>query len=654
MATSDSSRTPSLETRAASILGTKYLDGLSSIAIDLGALVSDADSRWNVQGLVSYSPSSPHPFTARETHLFSINGRPVDLPNVSRLVGDVWKGFDSESGRRPACILSFTLPNHVFDVNLSPDKRQVMFTEESLVLNLIREGLTKHWSGQSEGKFQANEVESSSNAKPERGSKEAITISDAKACNKITPKSIQKNTSGASPPVQQPSFTTEDQKVITPTITQTQSDGSTNKYNSDMMSSEEKIAEDEGIRHELQPTKSSLKELKAWEQMKLNFDRINKSQRRKDLDQFLSTDDAARDEEESTVLTGISKKTEMNRTPAAGKKMRTCAMVAKMSEELVESQIESPNTDISNSNAIHFQVEKETKSAVETETSSLPKQKVTLFSDNSLDDFAFGSFKSNNTHSGNSDDEESDSNGKLRCKTTEVASYSGRKARAKDLASKSGTMIVGKRIISARQAIQGRARDKETMQLSLPQKDWKKNGTMWSSFLGTQCIIDHSRQSQVLMRKRRKLLHQSVKLLDENQDTVGSEGSENSVSLCQDDFLHMSIVGQFNLGFILARCRNNNLWMLDQHACDEKYNFELLCKETVIHEQKLLTPLQLELSPSEEHCILENMDVFERNGFRFEYNTENEPRKRLSLTALPHSGSGGDGTKAVQFGKEGE
>ena len=46
--------------------------------------------------------------------------------------------------------------------------------------------------------------------------------------------------------------------------------------------------------------------------------------------------------------------------------------------------------------------------------------------------------------------------------------------------------------------------------------------------------------------------------------------------------------------------------------------------------------------------------MFEKNGFRFDYNPEKEPRRRLSLTALPHSGSGGDGTKAVQFGKEGK
>jgi DNA mismatch repair ATPase MutL len=65
-----------------------------------------------------------------------------------------------------------------------------------------------------------------------------------------------------------------------------------------------------------------------------------------------------------------------------------------------------------------------------------------------------------------------------------------------------------------------------------------------------------------------------------------------------------------------------------------------------------MKPLALELSPQEEHCIVENMSEFERNGFRFVYDNEKPPRHRLSLTAIPHSGSGGDGKKAILFGKE--
>jgi len=127
--------------------------------------------------------------------------------------------------------------------------------------------------------------------------------------------------------------------------------------------------------------------------------------------------------------------------------------------------------------------------------------------------------------------------------------------------------------------------------------------------------------------------------------------NNDTISLSKGDFAEMTVIGQFNLGFILAKCRNNHLWILDQHACDEKFNFEHLIKNTVIHEQKLIAPMPLELSPSEESCILDHMDIFEKNGFRFKYNPDKPPRHRLSLTTLPHSGAR-DGRKAVQFGKE--
>ncbi len=47
------------------------------------------------------------------------------------------------------------------------------------------------------------------------------------------------------------------------------------------------------------------------------------------------------------------------------------------------------------------------------------------------------------------------------------------------------------------------------------------------------------------------------------------------------------ILGQFNLGFILAKL-DNDLFIIDQHAADEKYNFETLQKTTIINTQPLL------------------------------------------------------------------
>ena len=49
----------------------------------------------------------------------------------------------------------------------------------------------------------------------------------------------------------------------------------------------------------------------------------------------------------------------------------------------------------------------------------------------------------------------------------------------------------------------------------------------------------------------------------------------------------MQIVGQFNLGFIIAK-HGPDLFIIDQHASDEKYNFEDLQSSTVLQGQRLI------------------------------------------------------------------
>ena len=64
--------------------------------------------------------------------------------------------------------------------------------------------------------------------------------------------------------------------------------------------------------------------------------------------------------------------------------------------------------------------------------------------------------------------------------------------------------------------------------------------------------------------------------------------------ISKSDFARMKILGQFNLGFIIARL-DSDLFILDQHACDEKYRFELLEQTTSLKSQPLVVPKELEL-----------------------------------------------------------
>lgn len=97
---------------------------------------------------------------------------------------------------------------------------------------------------------------------------------------------------------------------------------------------------------------------------------------------------------------------------------------------------------------------------------------------------------------------------------------------------------------------------------------------------------------------------------EEHDELVGAGLGESDAAaeatlsrvVSKDDFEAMEVVGQFNLGFIIARRKvqpahsvrtdphdvHDDLFIIDQHASDEKYNFEKLQAETVIQSQRLL------------------------------------------------------------------
>ena len=68
------------------------------------------------------------------------------------------------------------------------------------------------------------------------------------------------------------------------------------------------------------------------------------------------------------------------------------------------------------------------------------------------------------------------------------------------------------------------------------------------------------------------------------------------------DFRRMEVIGQFNLGFIIARL-GRDVFIVDQHASDEKFNFERLQAGTVLNRQPLVLPQKLHLSAAEEITI---------------------------------------------------
>lgn len=115
--------------------------------------------------------------------------------------------------------------------------------------------------------------------------------------------------------------------------------------------------------------------------------------------------------------------------------------------------------------------------------------------------------------------------------------------------------------------------------------------------------------------------------------------------LKKDDFKRMQVLGQFNLGFIIGKL-DDDMFIIDQHASDEKFNYETLQQTTVLHQQPLVRPLPLELTAGEEMVVMDHLDVFAKNGFTFLISKDAPATKKLKLLSLPF-------TKQTQFGVEG-
>lgn len=108
--------------------------------------------------------------------------------------------------------------------------------------------------------------------------------------------------------------------------------------------------------------------------------------------------------------------------------------------------------------------------------------------------------------------------------------------------------------------------------------------------------------------------------------------------LNKQDFEQMKIIGQFNTGFILAEL-DGDIFLIDQHAADERFNFEKVCTELKIRPLKCVRPMLLELTAHDENIIIDHLNVFEKNGFRFLIDKEGVIGKRIKLDSVPLSKS---------------
>lgn len=133
--------------------------------------------------------------------------------------------------------------------------------------------------------------------------------------------------------------------------------------------------------------------------------------------------------------------------------------------------------------------------------------------------------------------------------------------------------------------------------------------------------------------------HDNITMVKQETE-IDNDVEYMNLSVNKKEFAEMEIVGQFNLGFIIVirkTGKHYDLFIVDQHASDEKYNFETLQRETTIACQTLITPQPLELNVIEEFSVLDNLNVFKANGFKLQVDEDNDPGHKISLISIPIS-----------------
>jgi DNA mismatch repair protein PMS2 len=70
-----------------------------------------------------------------------LNQRPIQVPRLFRAINEVYRSLNAgliKSNQFPAFILSLTIPEGEFDVNVTPDKKLIMFHREKEIVAFLQ------------------------------------------------------------------------------------------------------------------------------------------------------------------------------------------------------------------------------------------------------------------------------------------------------------------------------------------------------------------------------------------------------------------------------------------------------------------------------------------------------------------------------------
>jgi DNA mismatch repair protein MutL len=120
----------------ASIFGSKAVAALQPLNVDAGGGV-------RIEGMVSRAGEGVGRSDSDRQFTF-VNGRPVDLSRALKALNEVWRHYEMKA--KPSAVLDVKLPPGSFDVNVTPDKREVFITSELEIIDSLKAALHELWA----------------------------------------------------------------------------------------------------------------------------------------------------------------------------------------------------------------------------------------------------------------------------------------------------------------------------------------------------------------------------------------------------------------------------------------------------------------------------------------------------------------------------
>ncbi|KAM1534389.1 hypothetical protein PS1_008169 [Malus domestica] len=612
---------------------------------------------------------------------FFVNGRPVDMPKVTKLVNELYRRANSQ--QHPIAIMNFTVPTRACDVNVTPDKRKVFFSDESAILVALREGLQEIYSS-SNAHYTVNKIED-----PAKEADRSELCSPHQRSHKFLKQSptedvVSEEVSIATTGGLQQTYSPSDapcsiNKVEeVPTKEAGSSESCFRRQLSRMFpkqsSPDGSVPEEIHVKDHLAEGNARLKALETESEYTDDVEELS-------LENAMSKDFTLRVHSSKKVGGSSSKLTTHNNSMTTDQTRSLSRVV----ENAANGDSCSRSISVQSSLNQFVTVSKRKHENISTVLSEMPvlrNQALHSQSKESTSDLHATVSNSPVRHDQANASSEIDNSAEV--DENEPSKY----LRADKILNKiRGPISVG-----------GNTKDLNPSEDVQPQHIADPLPIMASPASpsgGLNCLsedlpvaapspscilLDTPKTSssvmmcstlqfsfQDLKTRRLRMLSRSKSSLpggvkaqrcfaaatlelsqSENEErkarALAAATTELERLFRKQDFGRMKVIGQFNLGFIIGKL-DQDLFIVDQHAADEKYNFERLSQSTILNQQPLLRPLRLELSPQEEVVASMHIDIIRKNGFSLEEDPQAPPGQHFKLKAVPFS-------KNITFGVE--